>query len=793
VSGYRLDYLEDGLLIGAGGPWGWFRLPTHSYEALSEGQRLALLAQEERLLAGLREAECHLLVVPRSHPVTGWAADLDRRMQRPLPGWGPYLGRVVEHLRGQRFREREVYLGLRLASRGRRGWLEALLGAPERLTGLEDPRPAEAALASLRRELDLMRRRVAAASAGARPATAAELRWLVRRTQWRGLVEDAEVLEPPSRPAWGGEVLALLEGLVRNGHRSLRLGEEAGGVGHLATLAVAHMPEALQFPGGAEWLHHFDLLDFPVEASVRFRVVPPRQAARDVNRQVAAAIDQAEHIPESTADLPLDVQEAYEGARRLEREVLKSQQPLTYAWPRLLVAAAGEEELLARVTDVIENYRDLGFELVRPSGDQLALFLEAMPGDRLRVSCYEQRMPPVTLAGAMYGASSELGDRQGPYLGQTTGVSRGAVTFDPLLAALRNRPTGVSITGAPGGGKTNTALLLAYQARLRGAWVAIVDPKDEATGLSRLPGLGRVQVARLDDSYAGLLDPFRIEDDREEASLLAAELCRVFLPVRLAQAAEGHLVTAAAAEAASEEQPSLPGMLERLEELPGELAAEAAAALRALARMPMARMCFAGEQAARLRLDDALTIVQFANLGLPSAGTRPEEYSIPERLAVGLMRAVTALAGRLIDGGTPSQPKLLVLDEAWALTGSAEGQRLVERLARTGRSKNAALLLVTQNARDLMDERVTNCLSVKLGFRSEDETELRAMLALLDVEPSPELMAQISRFAAGECLMRDLEGRVGRLQVDLVPDELRIAFDTTPKTAAAAHQRGVEV
>ena len=72
MSGYRLDYLEDGLLIGASGPWAWFRLPTHSYEALSEGQRLALLAQEERLLAGLREAECHLVVVSRSHPVSRW-------------------------------------------------------------------------------------------------------------------------------------------------------------------------------------------------------------------------------------------------------------------------------------------------------------------------------------------------------------------------------------------------------------------------------------------------------------------------------------------------------------------------------------------------------------------------------------------------------------------------------------------------------------------------------------------------------------------------------------------------
>jgi hypothetical protein len=194
----------------------------------------------------------------------------------------------------------------------------------------------------------------------------------------------------------------------------------------------------------------------------------------------------------------------------------------------------------------------------------------------------------------------------------------------------------------------------------------------------------------------------------------------------------------------------------------------------------MARMCFAEQAEQQLRLDDALTVIQFANVRLPT-GTRPEEYALSERLAVGLMRAVTALASRLMEAGLSSQPKMLVLDEAWALTLSPEGQRLVERVARMGRSRNTVLLLVTQNARDLLDERVTNCLSVRIGCRSDDERELQSMFRLLDVEPSPELLAAVRRFADGECLLRDLEGRVGRVQVDLVTDEIRNAFDTTPK------------
>ena len=88
-------------------------------------------------------------------------------------------------------------------------------------------------------------------------------------------------------------------------------------------------------------------------------------------------------------------------------------------------------------------------------------------------------------------ATVELGDRPdagqagwvGPYIGETLGRARSIVHFDPLLAAARNRPTAVAITGEPGGGKTTLAMLLIYQLALRGATVAVIDPKGDAESL----------------------------------------------------------------------------------------------------------------------------------------------------------------------------------------------------------------------------------------------------------------------------------------------------------------------
>jgi AAA-like domain len=795
MNDYELRYLEDGLLVSASAPWAWFRLPTRPYDALSEGERLAALLREERLLAGLREVEGHLLVVPRTLSLSRWAGGLDRESQPGDGAWRAHLDRVTAHLRDQRFRRREVYLGVRLSRRRRRHWLLELLAQPERAMGLDDPRPGERALADLRAQLDVTYREVGAASPGTRPATAAELRWLVRRTAWRGLLEEAEVASPPSRPAWGGELLALVEGLVRNGYRSLRVGDDSTGIGHVGALGVAFMPERLPFPGG-EWLYHYERLGFPVEASVRFRTVGPRESARDLGRQTAAALDQYEHVLRSSADIPLDVLESYDETRALERRVLREQRPLLYCWPRLLVAGASEEQLLARLTDVVEAYRDLGIEVVRPSGDQLALWLEAMPGDGVRVGAYEQRMEPVTLAGSMYAASAELGDGAGPYLGYTTAGSRTMVALDPLAAARRDRPTGISLTGEPGSGKTNTALKLLHDARLRGAWaVAVAQKEEDVLGLSRLPGMEPVRMVRPDDQYEGLLDPFRIEEEGEAGGLLAADLCRVFLPPLLGREVEGHLLTAASAELQGG-RPSLLGMVARLGESPHETAREAAAALEAIAAKRMARMCFGDGEGRSLRVDGALTILLLDRLGLPDSGTRPDEWTISERLAVGLLRAMTALVGQLLLGADRHRPKLLFLDEAWAVTASADGRRLVERIARIGRARNVALLLATQNAADLRagdpaNTAISNSLTVRLGFRSTDEDEIRAMLALLGMEATPDVIAEVSAFAAGECLMRDLDGRVGRVQVDLVTDELRAAFDTTPWPQAVREEEEI--
>jgi hypothetical protein len=125
-------------------------------------------------------------------------------------------------------------------------------------------------------------------------------------------------------------------------------------------------------------------------------------------------------------------------------------------------------------------------------------------------------------------------------------------------------------------------------------------------------------------------------------------------------------------------------------------------------------------------------------------------------------------------------PKAIFLDEAWAITSTPEGAKLVPEVSRMGRSRNTALILVSQNAGDLLSEQVTNCISGVFAFRSSERVEVGNVMALLGVENSEEHQVALRGLGNGECIFRDLEGRVGRIGIDLISDEMRQWLDTNP-------------
>ncbi len=65
-------------------------------------------------------------------------------------------------------------------------------------------------------------------------------------------------------------------------------------------------------------------------------------------------------------------------------------------------------------------------------------------------------------------------------------------------------------------------------------------------------------------------------------------------------------------------------------------------------------------------------------------------------------------------------------------------------------------------------------------FGQDSDDGAAAALRFIGLEPTRELIGRVREFRAGRCLMRDLHGRVGEVQIDLVYPHLLQALGTTP-------------
>ncbi|HUR06108.1 MAG TPA: ATP-binding protein, partial [Nonomuraea sp.] len=488
------------------------------------------------------------------------------------------------------------------------------------------------------------------------------------------------------------------------------------------------------------------------------------------------------------AEAPLALAEQIDAARMLEHGITKERLPFVYGWHRLIVSAPTEDMCVQRVEAVIEHYRDMGIDVVNSTGDQFSLFCEALPGEKVRVNAYAQRQPLRTIAGGMATATVDLGDRLGdgsegwlgPYIGETVGRARSIVHFDPLVAATRNRPTAIAITGEPGGGKTTLALLMIYQMALRGVTVAVIDPKGDAESLVQLLQKRdrKARVIPLGSAAPGLLDPFSFGDDIAAKKTMATETLRLLLP-RMSEERESAMIQAVAA-VSNGVDPSLGKVVEFLEQSSDAASKNLGAVLRSMSEMRLAKLCFDPSGGDQVDTEGWTTVFTLGGLTLPDVATGRDDYSYEQRLSVALLYLVSQFARRLMNSLDRRAPKAIFLDEAWAITSTPEGAKLVPEVSRMGRSRNTALVLVSQNAGDLLNEQVTNCLSSVFAFRSTERVEVDHVMSLLGVEGSEEHRAVLRSLGNGECIFRDLDGRAGRIGVDLISDDLLRWLDTNP-------------
>lgn len=391
---------------------------------------------------------------------------------------------------------------------------------------------------------------------------------------------------------------------------------------------------------------------------------------------------------------------------------------------------------------------------------------------------YRQQLT-VEQFGAMVPTATRLvGSQAGPYLGYTPVGSALPVRFDPTQAPRADRASAVLLIGTLGSGKTVTSQAISYAAERRGSLVVDLDPKPDH-GWENLPELAdRLQVLELSGAEAqqGRLDPLRIglPDMREE---LACSYLLELLPGSAAQ--WENAVSLAVKDAVREGSQSLLRVIELLLESERPGARDAGEALEVIRDFGLARLGFGDGSSSDAQAAFPLTTIRTPGLSLPEPSAGRDTYTRAERVSVATLSLVAAYALQLISGDR-SRHKVIDLDEVWFLLASPQGRRIIQRLVIYGRAYNATVLLGTQRMADLGG--LAELIGVVFVFGQDSDAGAAAALRFIGLAPTPDLIAKLREFRAGRCLMRDLSGRVGEVQIDLVQPHLLNALSTTPET-----------
>ncbi|HJE57988.1 MAG TPA: ATP-binding protein, partial [Nocardiopsis listeri] len=265
---------------------------------------------------------------------------------------------------------------------------------------------------------------------------------------------------------------------------------------------------------------------------------------------------------------------------------------------------------------------------------------------------------------------------------------------------------------------------------------------------------------------------------------MATETLRLLLP-RMSEDREAALIQAVGA-VANQPEPSLTKVVDHLTGSTDPVSRNLGAVLNSMSEMRLASLCFDPHGQQRIDTEGWVTVFTLGGLTLPDRGVDRDDYSYDQRLSVTLLYLVSQFARRLMNGLDRRLPKAIFLDEAWAITSTPEGAKLVPEVSRMGRSRNTALILVSQNAGDMLNEQVTNCVSSVFAFRSSEAHEVAAVMDLLGLEGSDINGQALRNLGNGECIFRDLDERAGLLDVDLVLPELLQRLDTNPNAAPTA-------
>ncbi|WP_077318280.1 conjugal transfer ATPase TcpF [Virgibacillus proomii] len=578
--------------------------------------------------------------------------------------------------------------------------------------------------------------------------------------------------------------------LIEENQRYLKIEQEEQTT-YVAYFTINSIVGDLEFPSDEIFYYQQQQFDFPIDTSMNVEIVTNKKALSTVRNKKKELKDLDNHAWESDNETGSNVIDALEQVNELEDVLDQSKESMYKLSYVIRVSASNVDELKQRCNEVKDFYDDLNVKLVRPFGDMIGLHSEFIPASKRYMNDYIQYVTSDFLAGLGFGATQMLGETEGIYFGYNLDTGRN-VYLNPSLASqgVKGSVTNAlasAFLGSLGGGKSFSNNLLVYYAVLYGGQALIVDPKEERGNWKEtLPEIAHeINIVNLtsEESNKGLLDPFVIMKKKKDSESLAIDILTFLTGISSRDGDKFPVLRRAIRAVGQQEERGLLLVIHELRSDPNPLAGPIADHIESFTDYDFAHLLFSdGTVENSISLEKQLNMIQVADLVLPDAETGFEEYTTMELLSVAMLIVISTFALDFIHSDR-SIFKIVDLDEAWSFLQVAQGKTLSNKLVRAGRAMNAGVYFVTQNADDLTDEKLKNNIGVKFAFRSRDMTEIKKTLQFFGVDAEDESnQRRLRELENGQCLIQDLYGRVGIIQVHPVFEDLFHAFDTRPPT-----------
>ena len=576
--------------------------------------------------------------------------------------------------------------------------------------------------------------------------------------------------------------------VIEESQRYLRL-EHEDKESYVSYFTVNAIVGELDFPSSEIFYFQQQQFTFPVDTSMNVEIVENRKALTTVRNKKKELKDLDNHAYQAGSETSSNVVDALDSVDELETDLDQSKESMYKLSYVIRVSAPDLDELKRRCDEVKDFYDDLNVKLVRPAGDMLGLHSEFLPASKRYINDYVQYVKSDFLAGLGFGATQQLGETTGIYMGYSVDTGRN-VYLQPSLASQGVKGTvtnalASAFVGSLGGGKSFCNNLLVYYAVLFGGQAVILDPKAERGNWKEtLPEIAHeINIVNLtsDKDNAGLLDPFVIMKNVKDAESLAIDILTFLTGI---SSRDGEKFPVLRKAVRSVTQSDSRGLLHVIDELRREdtpISRNIADHIDSFTDYDFAHLLFSdGTVENAISLDNQLNIIQVADLVLPDKDTTFEEYTTIELLSVSMLIVISTFALDFIHSDR-SIFKIVDLDEAWAFLNVAQGETLSNKLVRAGRAMQAGVYFVTQSAYDVSKESLKNNIGLKFAFRSTDINEIKQTLEFFGIDKDDENnQKRLRDLENGQCLLQDLYGRVGVVQIHPVFEELLHAFDTRP-------------